>query len=306
MIIFLYGEDTYRMKEKLKEIVDKYKKVRTSGLNLKYFNGESFKDFKDDIRQATMFKEKKLAIVLNPFENEEFKEKLLEHKEFLESDDLIVIYQEGKINKNNALRKYLIKNTKSQEFEPLTYAKLRNWAKNEFEEYNTEIDAQALDKLIEYVGNDLWRMSNEIKKLSSYKKYIEVKDIRLLIRSSTETDIFKTIEAIAQKNKKQALSLLHQHIEKGDSPVYLLSMINFQFRNLLIVKDLIEKAKPYYSIVKESGLHPFVVKKTYHSAEQFSFEQLKNIYRKIFKLDIQIKTGKVEPATALDLLIAEI
>jgi len=306
MIIFLHGEDTYRMKKKLKEIVDKYKKVRTSGLNLKYFNGESFKDFKDDIRQATMFKEKKLAIVLNPFENEEFKEKLLEHKEFLESDDLIVIYQEGKINKNNVLRKYLIKNAKSQEFGPLTYAELRNWAKNEFDGYDTEINAQALDKLIEYVGNNLWGMSNEIKKLSSYKKHIEVKDIRLLIRSSAETDIFKTIEAIAQKNKKQALSLLHRHIEKGDSPVYLLSMINFQFRNLLIVKDLIEKAKPYYNIVKESGLHPFVVKKTYYSAQQFSFKQLKSIYQKIFKIDMQIKTGKVEPATALDLLIAEI
>lgn len=306
MIIFLYGQDTYRMKKKLKEIVDKYKKVRTSGLNLRYFNGESFKDFKDDIRQVTMFKEKKLAIVLNPFENEEFKEKLLEHREFLESDDLIVIYQEGKINKNNALRKYLIKNAKSQEFELLTYAKLRSWSNNEFEKYNARIDAQALDKLIEYVGSDLWRMSNEIKKLSSYKKNVEMKDIKLLIRSSTETDIFKTIEAIAQKNKKQALSLLHQHIEKGDSPVYLLSMVNFQFRNLLIVKDLIKKAKPYYSIVKESGLHPFVVKKTYYLAQQFSFEQLKKIYQKIFKLDMQIKTGKVEPATALDLLIAEI
>lgn len=306
MIIFLYGQDTYRMKKKLKEIVDKYNKVRTSGLNLRYFNGESFKDFKDDIRQVTMFEEKKLAIVLNPFENEEFKEKFLKHKEFLESDDLIVICQEGKINKNSALRKYLIKNAKSQEFELLTYVKLRSWSNNEFEKYNTRIDAQALDRLIEYVGSDLWRMSNEIKKLSSYKKYIEVKDVKLLIQSSVETDIFKTIEAIAQKNKKQALSLLHQHIEKGDSPIYLLSMINFQFRNLLIVKDLIEKAKPYYSIVKESGLHPFVVKKTYYSAQQFSFEQLKNIYRRIFNIDMQIKTGKVEPATALDLLIAEI
>ena len=34
MIIFLYGEDTYRLQQKLKEIGDQYKKVHKSGLNL--------------------------------------------------------------------------------------------------------------------------------------------------------------------------------------------------------------------------------------------------------------------------------
>lgn len=305
MIIFLHGEDTYRMKEKLKEIVDKYKKVRTSGLSLKYFNGESFKDFRDNFKQVTMFKEKKLVVVLNPFDNVEFKESFLEEgEEFLKSEDVIVIYQEGKINKSNTLLKYLEKNVKTQQFEPLTYAKLRTWAKSEVEKYNARIDGQALDKLLDYVGNDLWRLSNEIKKLVCYDNDIKIEDVFLLIKSSIETDIFKTIEAIAQRNKKEALDLLHKHIEKGDSPIYLLSMINFQFRNLLIIKDLIDK--PYNEIVRKSGLHPFVVKKGYYIAQRFTFQELKDIYQKIFKIDMQIKTGKVEPATALDLLIAEI
>ncbi|MBU2545289.1 DNA polymerase III subunit delta [Patescibacteria group bacterium] len=309
MIIFLHGEDTYRMKEKLKEIVEKYKKVRTSGLNLKYFEGSGnfFESFKSDFKQISMFKEKKLSVVLNPFDDAEFKESFLDYgKEFLESDDIVVIYQEGKIAKNNALLKYLNKNAKSQEFGSLSYAELKTWVKKELERYGARIDSMALDKLIEYIGNDLWRMSNEIKKLASYNKSIEIANVKLLVRSSIETDIFKTIEAIAQKNKKQALALLYKHVEKGDSPVYLLSMINFQFRNLLIIKDLIEKSQPYYSIAKKSGLHPFVVKKAYYSAQQFSFQELKNIYEKIFKIDLQIKTGQVEPATALDLFIAEL
>ena len=48
------------MKEKLNEIVEKYKKVRTSGLNLKYFEGDFFKSFRDNFRQTSMFEEKKL------------------------------------------------------------------------------------------------------------------------------------------------------------------------------------------------------------------------------------------------------
>jgi DNA polymerase-3 subunit delta len=83
-------------------------------------------------------------------------------------------------------------------------------------------------------------------------------------------------------------------------------MIAYQFKNLLIVKELAQKGLMYASIVKKSGLHPFVVKKTYYLCNQFSFEELKKIYHNIFRVDLDIKTGKIEPEMALDLLVAKI
>lgn len=307
MIIFLYGEDTYRMREKLKEIIERHKKIHKSGLNLKYF--DDFTNFKDELKQTSMFKEKKLAVITNVFANPDFKEKFCQNKkDFLKTEDIILFYQEGEINKNNSLFKFLKKNAKSQEFKFLTGQRLKTWIKKEFDRYETKIDSEVLEKLIEYIGNDLWQMSNEIKKLASFKKNkaVQSEDIELLVRSKIETDIFKTIDAIAEKNKKQALKLLHKHLEKGDSPLYLLSMINYQFRNLLIVKDLIEKHKPYNVILKKSGLHPFVVKKSYYQSQKFTFQELKKIYQKIFKVDLDIKTGRIQPEIALDLLITEI
>jgi len=326
MIIFLYGKDTYRMKEKLKEIIERYKKIHKSGLNLKYFN--DFTNFKDGIRQTSMFKEKKLAVITDIFTTPDFKEKFYkDKKEFLNSEDTILIYEERDFSKNSSLFKFLKKNVKSQEFKFLTGQGLKSWIKKEFNkyknhaslrsaepcilpsvEYETRIEPEALEKLIEYIGNDLWQMSNEIKKLASFRnnETVKAKDIELLVRSKVETDIFKTIDAIADKNKKQALNLLHKHLEKGDSPLYLLSMINYQFRNLLIVKDFIEKYKPYDVILKKSGLHPFVVKKTYYQSQKFTFQELKKIYQEIFKKDLDIKTGRIQPEIALDLLIAEI
>lgn len=307
MIIFLYGEDTYRMREKLKEIIERYKKIHKSGLNLKYF--DDFTNFEEGIRQTSMFKEKKLAVVTNIFANPDFKEKFYQSKkDFLSSEDIILIYEEKEFNKNNSLFKFLKKNAKSQEFKFLTGQRLKTWIKKEFDRYETKIDPGVLEKLIEYIGNDLWQMSNEIRKLASFRnnKIVKAEDIELLVRSRIETDIFKTIDAIADKNKKQALNLLHKHLEKGDSPLYLLSMINYQFRNLLIVKDLIEKHKPYNIILKRSGLHPFVVKKSYYQSQKFTFQELKKIFQKIFETDLNIKTGQIQPEIALDLLIAEV
>jgi DNA polymerase-3 subunit delta len=147
---------------------------------------------------------------------------------------------------------------------------------------------------------------NEVLFGHKNRQKIEVADVRLLVKSKIESDIFKTIDAISQKNKKQAIFLIHKHLETGDSPHYLLSMINFQFRNLLIIKDLIEKNRPYYAILKISKLHPFVVKKSYQEANKFTFPELKKIYQKIFQVDLDIKTGRVSPEAALDLFLAGI
>lgn len=317
MLIFLYGQDTYRSRQKLNEIINHYKKIHKSGLNLKYFDGKnlSFQDFKDEIRSVSMFAEKKLAVLKNTFLNKNFKENFLrDSKEFAESKDIVLFYEEEEFS-GDKLFKFLRKHAKSQEFKPLQSQKLKNWVKKGFDDYGIEIREEALEKLINFVGSDLWQMANEIKKLVSYKlkcpnPEISQRDIELLVKPKIENDIFKTIDAIASKNKKQALDLIHKHLEKGDTPLYLLSMINFQFRNLLIVKSQ-ELRRKFYAgdmrvLAEKLKMHPYVIQKSTQQARKFNFEELKKIYQKIFQVDLSIKTGKVEPETALDLFIAEI
>ncbi len=303
MIIFLFGEDSYRSRRKLKEIVDHYRKIHKSGLNLKLFDlaEKDFQDFRNENSSLSIFKEKKFMVFKNAALNKNFKEKFIKNiREFANSEDVILFYEAGAVSKDKFFE-LLEKYGKNQEFNLLKGDKLKQWVENEFEIFGTKIKETALDKLIEFVGNNLWQMENEIRKLVSYKKRkdIEVDDIKLLVRPKVDTDIFKTIDSLAVKNKKQALKLIHQHLEKGDSPLYLLSMINFQFRNLLMVKSDEFKAG-------KLKLHPYVIRKTREQARSFSLVELKKIYQKIFEVDLAIKTGKIKPETALDLLVSGI
>jgi DNA polymerase-3 subunit delta len=158
-----------------------------------------------------------------------------------------------------------------------------------------------LDKKLHF---HLFEFSHSKNKLSCYKVggTVNKEDVEKLVRPNTENEIFKTIEAIASKNKKLALSLMHKHLENGDNALYLLSMIAYQFRNLLIIKELSAQGGQ----AKNSGLHPFVVQKSSYLCNQFTIEHLKKIYQKIFQVDSDIKTGKIEPELALDLLLSEI
>ncbi len=329
MVILLYGEDSYRSRQKLNEIIEHYKSIHKSGINLKYFKGKdlNFEDLKEEFRQTSMFDEKKLLVVNDVFSNGDFKEEFLKNqKEILDSKEVILFYEEG-TPKEEQFLKFLKLKADCQEFKPLKGENLKSWLKKELAVYQTDISPEAQELLINFVGSDVWQLSNEIKKLICYrtplqrgeggkenevlfdhksKKRIMPEDVGLLVKSKIENDIFKTVDAIAQRNKKQAIFLIHKHLETGDSPHYLLSMINFQFRNLLIIKDLIEKNQPYYAILKISKLHPFVVRKSYQEANKFTFPELKKIYQKIFQVDLAIKTGRVSPEVALDLFLAGI
>lgn len=306
MIIFLYGEDTFRSKQKLNEIVESYQKKYPKGLNFKIFDlkEKDSQEIRDEVRSVSMFRDKKLFLLKNAFSNKEFQESFLKDaKSFLSLKDIFVFLEEG-ASKRGKLFNFLLKNAKSQEFSPLQGIQLKNWIKGEFKKYKCEVGEKELVKLAEFIGNDLWRFSNEIRKLASFSSKISEKEIDLLIDSKIESDIFKTIDAIASKNRKLALTLIHKHLAKGDSPLYLLSMINFQFRNLLMVKDLIEEGRSFYSISQVTQLHPFVVKKSYSLADKFTFEELKKIYQRIFQVDFDIKTGKIKPEISLDLFLA--
>lgn len=304
MIILLYGKDTYRLRQKIEEIISEYQKKNPSGLNIKFLGEkETFKDVIDEDKQVSMFNEKRLIVVKNIFSSESLKSELLgKYEKISSSDNIFIFYQEGEIKKKEKAFDLFSKN-KTQEFTPLSGKKLFTWIKKEFEKNNTEADEDAVSSLAEIGGGDLWRIKNEVDKLSLYKKRITKKDTEDFVKKDVTINIFQTIEAIADKNKEKAIFLFYDHLEKGDNPLYILSMIIYQFRNLIIIKDLIEKKYPYNTMISKSGLHPFVFRKAYYQANKFSLESLKEIYDKLFLTDLKIKTGQVDPVLAIHLLL---
>jgi len=309
MIILLYGQDSYRLREKLNEIISRYQ-TAAKGFSLRQLEAEelSLIELENELKKRSMFKEKKLVIIKNLFSSGLAKRLGDLTEAMLKSDDIFLFWEPGDISAKEPLFALLKKQAKTEEFAPLGEIGLRNWIKKEFSRYGVKISETAIIKLIAFVGNDLWRCANEIKKLVSHQQggTVEAKEVELLVKPLIETKIFATIDAIAVKDKRRAFRLIAEHLEAGESPLYLLAMINFQFRNLLVIKDLLEKRQPYYSLAKLTGLHPFVIKKSSLQAEKFSLDELKKIYQKIFQVDNDIKRGRIEPQAALDFLVAEI
>ncbi len=314
MFILIYGKDAFRARQKLKEIVKKYQKGVQLDLFLNILGADSlsFQDFKNELRQAPMFKEPQIVILRNSFLDIEFRTEFLKEskrlKKYGENDKIFIFFEEKSDFLTGDLLKFFKNQGKVYKFDFLKPTALKDWAKEYILDLGAKIDSFALALLINSTGSDLWRMSAEIRKLVAYAgtgKIIKEKDVEALVKPEVEAAIFKTIDAIAAKDKKIALMLLYKHLEKGDSPFYILTMINFQFRNLLLVKDVEGMPLPEITATLKP-MHPFVVRKSLWLAKKFTMQELEKIYVKLFQMDLAVKTGKIKPEMALELFIADI
>ena len=294
MIILFHGKDSYRIKEKIDEFVKAYKEKNKNYFGLNYLNGKEITlfDLKEEMLSYSMFSEKKLIIINNLLSNQKNKEDFLSQIDlFKKSENILILVEE-----NEVLGKIIDDFDKVNKFDLLNGLKLKDWIKKKVVSLESEIEEEAINKIIEYVGGDLWQINNELMKLSSYSKKITSDDVFKMVRPKNEINIFDTLDAVAQKNKKKAISLLRIHVDKGDSPIFLLSMIASQIRNIISVKN--------GAVVKQ--MNPFVYRKSVSQAKNFTMEDLKKIYSRILELDFEIKMGKINPDISLDVLISEI
>jgi len=294
MFYLIYGKEPYLGNQRLKELIqDKQAVIFTQDF--------TFEDIKNELRHISMFDSKKTIAVCNAFSNESFIKEFLELFKKQETEHDLIFLEEKEVDKK--IVSFFKKKGEIFKFDKLKGRDLNDFALNEVKKYEAKIDLRALDLLIRSCDKDLWRLATEIKKLCTYTKDIKIKDVEILVQAPVEAEIFKTIDAIASKNKKKALELIYRHIEKGDSPFYLFTMIVYQFRNLLLVK---EYEGNYNAAVEALDLHPFVIKKSLWVSPKFTKEQLDLIYTKIYKMDLALKLGKIKPEMALELLIADI
>jgi DNA polymerase-3 subunit delta len=305
MITLLYGLDTYRSKEELRKMIKENKKANTDWADfIRIDASDKQMEILGEIKQATdtmsMFDSSKMVVVENVFDlDQDAQEEILEFlkkKKFENNKDITINFWTEAAD--GELFKYLKSKAECKEFKLLDKSQLKKWIKDFINQQKASIDNPALEKLIEWVGNDLWRMSNELHKLFAYDPTIRLESIELLIRPEIDLNIFNLVDAIGYKNKAKALKLFNQHIEDGADEHYLLSMIVYQIRNLIRVKTA--------KAIELLGLHPFVARKTSQQAEKFTFETFKKIYYQLMTIDFESKLGKIDIKIALEKFITDL
>jgi DNA polymerase-3 subunit delta len=151
-------------------------------------------------------------------------------------------------------------------------------------------------------------LSSEIDKLCLYAqgRRIEESDIRSLVSYAKEANIFALVDAIIQRRLAAATQLLHQLMDEGAAPSYLLFMTTRQFRLLLRAKELSSQSLSLAELAAMLGLSGFLLPRVLEQAQRYPWAWLRNVYHELLDADISIKTGRLRGELALELLLAEL
>lgn len=340
MIIFLYGEDTYRSRQKLKEIKGRFlREVDPDGSSIIAVDGENatMEKINEMIGAPSLFTKKRMIIIERLFASKGktifdqlydyfqqssslFKDSGTKKKGTVGDGDNIIVFWDdiaGKQIANNKFWRFLSKQRYTQNFKILSNTEATNWIKKEVKARGAKIKHQAAFSLTSLLGSNLWQLSNEINKLISYKQsqqkellagnkdiIIEVEDVEKLVRGNFNENIFALTDAVSNKRKSLAIKLFEQEIEAGTTESHLIFMVIRQFRILLQVRQSLDKGHTARKIISQLGLHPFVVQKCLAQVRNFSLPTLKNILQRLIRIDKEIKSGQAEAKSALGMLIA--
>ncbi|MFA4941701.1 MAG: DNA polymerase III subunit delta [Patescibacteria group bacterium] len=338
MIIFIYGEDTFRSRQKLKELKNKFTKELDPGENnLTILDGKNItiKEIGDGFGARSLLSKKRMVIIENIFstKNKKIFEEINDYLKKIkigESDNIIIFWEDGIKTKSAGSKKialsidssgketplpknkqllfnFLIKQPYTQEFKTLSSAEASAWIKKKFDKYGVTINNQAIQTLISLIGSDLWKIDNEIAKLANYKTdKIEIEDIEKFVKGSVDENIFALTDAISSRNKKLASKLLKEQYEAGLTDSHLISMIIRQFKILLQIRQALDSRFTSQKIINSLKLHPFVAQKGINQVRNFNSASLKNIFNQLVEIDYLTKTGKGEAKILLNLFIQKI
>jgi len=327
MIIFLYGDDDFRAKQKLSEIKNDFnKKVDLSGDSLSFLDGEKIKmdELNTSVNSPSLFSRRRMIVVDGLFRNKD-KEIFIDILNFVkkkseanDGESNVLVFIDTTIGQHptkarKELWAFLVSQKFSQSFKILSNTELSSWIKNKAKKRGAEISLQNSTELASMLDNDLWRINSELEKLVNYissQKLLEGGKVEIsreliteMVSGSFDDNIFILTEAMGTGDKKKSLSIIEEQLSGGVSFEYLLSMIVWQFKKLVLVKQVIENGANPKQVATELKIHPFVAQKSMAQVRKYSLEDLKKILINLILITKRARENSQDALVELNILI---
>ncbi len=321
MIFLLHGADSFRRRQKLNELKQRFMSaVDALGQSLISIDGRqsSAAELQEKISSGSLFTKKRMVVLEDFFSNKNeaaFTSALQLCLKNSGAEDNALIFNEDEISPSKLkaeakkLYAWLLQQPFVQEFKTLNNSQVLDFAKKEIEKLGGKIAPSALSLLVSKTGNDLWRLNNEIKKLTAASEggVIDAALVQSLVQSEIEDNIFALTDAFGAKNGKLALQLLEEQFAAGLSDEYILAMCQRQFKIILQIKQIQSSGRlSEAQLAAKLKLHPFVVKKGFMQSGKFSIKELNHYFQLFLELDYKNKQGKANLKNELCALAASL
>jgi DNA polymerase-3 subunit delta len=317
MLIFVYGDDSFQVAEKVRFLKDGFrKKYDPTGLNTAEFptSGKSNIDVGEvmnAVRSMPFLGKKRMVVIRDLIASTKSADEKMWVEGFKGAPDFTVVIFWETTEPSSLEKKPLFVALKDLAevlkipFSLLKGADLSKWVVRRVKARGGVITTRALQEFVLRVGSDLWQMNQEIEKLVAYAagEQITPKIVDELVGASFEKKIFVLMDAISQRRRADAIRLLQEERLAGTDDHLLLTMLGRQVRILLGARAMLDENPRVtkQELVSALALNPFVAQKALAQARSFTVEGLTAVHDLLFEFDQQIKSSQLHTDVAVDL-----
>ena len=153
---------------------------------------------------------------------------------------------------------------------------------------------------------DLRLADSELEKLLTYAGAgpVTAHDVALLVTPVSLDKIFAFTDALARRDGPAAATLLQAFLAHNEPPLRLMALVARQMRQLVIAQALLASGVGQGEWPARLGVPPFVARKLAQQAQHFTQPSPRAAHRRLLAMETDIKTGRMDPALALDLFVA--
>jgi len=294
-IYFLMGEEAFYIDKLSDYIENNILSEEEKGFNqmILYGRDVEIEDIVANAKRYPMMSDKQVVIVKEAQDLSRVIEKLSTYAENPQPSTILVIcYKYKTLDKRKKLSKLVAKNGCLFESKKLYDNQVGGWIINELKEKGYKIEPKANQMLVEFLGNDLSKVNNELNKLTLILPVgttISASDIEENIGISKDFNYFELQKAIGEKDvmKANRIVIYFSQNPKNNPLVLTISMLNNYFTKLLLYHGLKDKGR--INVSKMLGISPYFVSDYEVAAKKYPMRKVAQIISFLRDADVKSK-----------------
>lgn len=281
-IYWLEGEEGYFIDILMDHAEHRILNEQEASFNLTVFYGRDavWSEVINACRRYPMFAEKQVVLLKEAQQMRDI-EKLEPYIEQpLESTIFVVGYKEKKMDGRSRLGKMLPKKTEHFVTKKIPDYQLAEWTSQLVHAKGYVISPPALAMLVDHIGNDLSRLSNEVDKLTvnlGSRREIRDEDIEQFIGVSREFNVFELQSALAKKEMAKAIRIIEyfEHNPKA-APIQMVlpALYSFFSKTYMLFSYPMDDEKAAAAAI---GVQPFFIRENLAAAKGYGLEGIERV-----------------------------
>jgi DNA polymerase-3 subunit delta len=307
-IYFLMGEEPYYI-DKLTEYIEE--NVLTDdekGFNQMVIYGRdtTIDEIVSNAKRFPMMAERQVVIVKEAQELSRTIDQLEAYAENPQPTTVLVFaYKYKTLDKRKKLIKTLDKKGLVYESKKLYENQVGEWIRRVLKGRGFEIEPKAMMMLVEFLGNDLSRIANEINKLEIILpkgSKITPSHIEENIGFSKDFNVFEFRKAIGEKNQFKAYQIADYFAKNPkDNPLVMTTGLVFGFFSALLQYHGLKDKSPN-NVARELKVSPYFVTDYISAAKNYPMKKVSSIIAALRELDVKSKGVGANSLSDSDLL----